>query len=121
MVYLFSNNAYAHQYECDLVKDINNGERGMFSIGISESESAPENNSDVNLKIVLSNDGEKLKEELLSICYVLIAQILGFCKSLNLGLNPDTPSANNVITRVVEGVHIYPFVKGDNNNQASDQ
>lgn len=109
MVYLFSNNPYVHQYESDLVKDINNGERGMFSIGIIESETELQGSLDISLHIILSTGKDKLKEELLSICHVLVAQILGFCKSLNLGLKPDAPSTTNAITRVVQGVHIYPF------------
>jgi len=39
----------------------------------------------------------------------LPAQCLGFYKSLELGLNPDSPSLDGTITRVVEGVTIYPF------------
>jgi tagatose-6-phosphate ketose/aldose isomerase len=38
---------------------------------------------------------------------VLIPQLLGYHLSLRLGLNPDNPSPDGVITRVVEGVKIH--------------
>lgn len=106
IVYLFSNNDYVHQYEVDLVKAINTGEKGIFRIGVSEAANEVPG---VDLAIVLSQDGEKLDEEFLTICSVLPAQILAFYKSLQLGLRPDSPSMNGTITRVVEGVTIYPF------------
>jgi tagatose-6-phosphate ketose/aldose isomerase len=59
----------------------------------------------------VSKNGTTLPEEYLAIISVLPAQMLGFFKSLNLGLKPDTPSASGTITRVVEGVEIYPFTK----------
>jgi tagatose-6-phosphate ketose/aldose isomerase len=108
IVYLLSNNEYVHQYEVDLVKAIDAGEKGIFSIGISETaEKLPA----VDLAIVFSQDGGKLKEEFLTICSVLPAQILAFYKSLQLGLMPDSPSINGAITRVVEGVTIYPYLE----------
>jgi tagatose-6-phosphate ketose/aldose isomerase len=107
LVYLFSNNDYVHQYEVDLVKTINSGEKGLYSIGVYETDGEY---LGIDLKIELSSGGEKIDEEFLSVCSVLPAQILGFFKSLNLGLKPDSPSITGTITRVVEGVTIYPFI-----------
>jgi tagatose-6-phosphate ketose/aldose isomerase len=106
LVYLFSNVDYVHQYEIDLVKAVNTGEKGLYRIGVIESA---EKGLDIDLTIELSNDNRKIDEEFLSICNVLPAQIIGFFKSLNLGLKPDSPSVNGTITRVVEGVTIYPY------------
>ncbi|RYZ24081.1 MAG: sugar isomerase, partial [Chitinophagaceae bacterium] len=50
-----------------------------------------------------------LPDEFFSICSTLPAQLLGFYKSLELGLSPDSPSLNGGIHRVVQGVTIYPF------------
>ena len=41
--------------------------------------------------------------------YVFTAQLLGYYKSLDRGLNPDSPSVSGNIHRVVEGVTIYPY------------
>lgn len=105
LVYLFSNNEYVHLYETDLVKAINGGEKGYHRIGIFESG---KKDLHLDMEIVLSNDEEKIPEEFLSVCCVLPAQILAFFKSINLGLTPDNPSKNGTITRVVQGVTIYP-------------
>ena len=48
-------------------------------------------------------------EDLLSVCSILPGQMLAFYKSMALGFQPDNPSANGAITRVVEGVSIYPL------------
>jgi tagatose-6-phosphate ketose/aldose isomerase len=107
LIYLFSNNEYAHQYEIDLVKSVNEGEKGIYSIGISESHV-----KDIGLDLAIElseDDNVKLNEGFLAICSVLPAQILGYFKSLQLNLRPDNPSENGAITRVVQGVTIYNF------------
>jgi tagatose-6-phosphate ketose/aldose isomerase len=38
---------------------------------------------------------------------ILIPQLLGYHLSLRQGLNPDNPSPDGVITRVVQGVKIH--------------
>jgi tagatose-6-phosphate ketose/aldose isomerase len=109
IVYLFSNSNYVARYENDLVADINRGEKGIYQIGIAESCFGDVYTGQLDMMIQLPCE-EKLSEELISVCNVLPAQILGFLKSLQLGLNPDSPSLSNTITRVVEGVNIYPYV-----------
>lgn len=106
LVYLFSNREYVHPYEVDLIKTINKGEKGLFQIGVTES---PQKDLKLDLMLELSSGNEKIEEEFLSVCSVLPAQILGFYKSLHLGLKPDSPSVNGAISRVVQGVTIYPY------------
>ncbi len=111
LVYLFTNNAYAHRYEVDLVKAINAGEKGLYRIGISES---PVAGLGLDFEIVFrSDDADGVDEEFLAVCSVLPSQILSFFKSLKCGLRPDSPSQNGSITRVVEGVTIYPLPQRD--------
>jgi tagatose-6-phosphate ketose/aldose isomerase len=108
MVYLFSTDPYVIQYEKDLLHSVNGGERGLYSIAVLENDQP---DTDVNLKIVLNSfDNRKIDPDFLPVCDVLVGQILGFYKSLQLGLQPDTPSKSGTITRVVKGVKIYKFV-----------
>ena len=110
IVYLFSNNSYANKYEVDLVKAVASDRKNLCAIGVMEKDiELP----DLNLKIVLSENEKKLDEDFLSIVSVLPAQLLGFFKSLNLGLNPDSPSESGMIHRVVQGVNIYPYENGN--------
>ncbi len=112
LVYLFSSDPYVHQYEADLVRAINEKENFLFSIGIGQDIAEMEN-LNLGLAIDLSSGGSKIPDDFFSICSVLPAQNLGLFKSLFLGLNPDSPSQNGGITRVVQGVNIYPYAKSD--------
>ncbi len=112
LVYLFTNNEYAHRYEVDLVHAINDGEKGLYRIGISEL-AIPELGLDLAITLG-NNDTTPVDEEFLAVCSILPAQILSFFKSLHCGLEPDSPSQNGSITRVVEGVTIYPLPQPDN-------
>ena len=53
------------------------------------------------------NDPEKLPEDFLPVCCVIPGQLIGFYKSLQMGLSPDNPSRSGAISRVVNGVNIY--------------
>jgi tagatose-6-phosphate ketose/aldose isomerase len=106
LVYLFSNDPYVRKYELDLVTAINRTERFLYSIGIGQGMDSA---GDLDLNLSIELGGGRIADDLLSICAVLPAQILGFYKSLKLGLNPDAPSKHGGIHRVVQGVTIYPY------------
>ncbi len=105
---LFSNQPYVLQYEADLIESLNEGQKPLFIAGIIESEK-------IKLRIdklfVLSTIEDKLDEEFLPVCFVLPAQLIGYYKCIQLGLDPDMPSASGAISRVVKGVIIYPYNK----------
>ncbi|MEP6466513.1 MAG: SIS domain-containing protein [Parafilimonas sp.] len=105
VVYFFSNNEYVHQYEEDLTNAMNEGNNAMLCVGISEGHKAINN---VDTQISFGITAEKIDEDFLPVCAILAGQLLGFYKSLQLGLMPDAPSVNGSISRVVKGVHIYP-------------
>jgi len=43
---------------------------------------------------------------------ILIPQLLGYHLSLRIGLNPDNPSPDGIINRVVQGVKIHAAPPG---------
>lgn len=102
--YLFSNEPYASQYERDLVYSMKRGRKPMLEVGVMESK-MPDLPLDYSFS--LSDNGVRLDEEFLTVCSVVPAQLLGFFKSLGLGLQPDSPSASGSISRVVEKFQIY--------------
>jgi len=106
LVFIFSNNPYVQQYERDLVLAMQKGKKALFTIGIFES---PVNGLEFDQEIELSDSGKQLDEELLTVCYILPGQLLGYYKSLALGLKPDAPSESGAISRVVENVTIYKY------------
>jgi len=106
VVFIFSNDPYAWQYERDLVLDIRKGKQPLFTIGLFET---PVNGLVFDLDIQLSDSGSRLEEALLTVCDIIPGQLLGFYKSLALDLSPDNPSVSGAISRVVENVHIYAY------------
>tara|TARA_Y100001980_G_scaffold46355_1_gene30724 strand:- start:170844 stop:171992 length:1149 start_codon:yes stop_codon:yes gene_type:complete len=105
VVYLFSSDPYINQYEMDLVRSIHDTDDKMAEVGIGEVLKQK-----VSLDLTIE-PGKKnqLPEEYFAVCAVLPGQMLGFYRSLALGLSPDSPSVNNAINRVVQGVNIYPY------------
>jgi tagatose-6-phosphate ketose/aldose isomerase len=108
LIYLFSNDPYVYKYEVDLVKSTNRTENFIFSIGVGQCLTEL-GNLNLDLTIDLCTSGNKMPDDFFSICSIIPAQILGFYKSLLLGLTPDSPSKNGGIHRVVQGVTIYPY------------
>ncbi len=107
LIYLFSCDPYVHNYEIDLVKSINQNEKFLFSIGIGQCLS--ELNGQSHLTIDLCRNNKNIPDDYFSVCSIIPAQIIGFYKSIALGLIPDSPSQNGGIHRIVQGVTIYPY------------
>jgi len=109
VIYLFSNDPYVLQYEYDLVRGMRKGKPPRFRLGVAEtSRIAGQVKEDLDLGLAFSEGDPLLDEEFLALCNVVPAQLIGFYKSLSLGLQPDAPSVSGAISRVVEGVVIYP-------------
>ena len=107
LVYLLSDDANVRRYETDLIRQIasNNRVVAMVAVSASPVEVA---GVDFDLEVVL-NGGTEKHGIYGCIPYVFVAQLLGYHKSLAGGLDPDAPSVSGNISRVVEGVTIYPY------------
>jgi tagatose-6-phosphate ketose/aldose isomerase len=103
---LFSNQSYVLNYEIDLLNELSSGQKPLYMAGVIESGTL---NQQLDKLFELSETGVQLDEDFLPVCSVLPAQMIGYFKSLQLGLNPDSPSASGAISRVVKGVVIYPY------------
>ena len=108
LVYSYSNDPYVSKYEIDLVRSINRTEHFSCSIGIGQYTGLHKD-LELDLGIDLRIDEDGISDDLFAICSVIPAQILGFYKSVCLGLTPDSPSRNGGIHRIVQGVTIYPY------------
>ena len=107
IVYLFSNQARPRLYELDLVQSVKETAAGEKSVAIGYG--GDDEQFQFDLSIQFPEAINELPEEFLSVFYVLPAQLIGFYKSLHLGLSPDSPSKTGAISRVVQGVTIYPL------------
>ena len=106
LIYFYSDDAFVRKYEYDLTDQIarENPEIPVLSYG---GDRTAENTISIHLGHVDNNKGLNI------VPYTMIGQLLGYYKSLQLGLNPDNPSVSGAISRVVQGVTIY------NNNALS--
>lgn len=109
IVYLFSNNTHVKRYELDLVQSVVSTCAGEKSIGVGSVYS----DAEFDFELRFPYGVEDIPEDFLSVFYILPAQIIGFYKSMNFGLSPDSPSKSNSISRVVQGVKIYSLFDSD--------
>ncbi len=106
VVYLCSSNTYVQQYEKDLINSIHTEDIALHTLAILEKDTDDISSTS---KITLSKSSTLLDEGLLAIVSVLPAQIIGFYKSVFFNLKPDSPSEKGTISRVVQGVTLYPY------------
>jgi tagatose-6-phosphate ketose/aldose isomerase len=106
VVYLFSADEHVFRYEKDLADEIMSDASHLYTIGIFPNKEFY-SQVDCDLKIDL-NITDNRDADLSLLPYVIPAQLIGLYKSIELALNPDTPSDDGAISRVVKGVHIYP-------------
>jgi tagatose-6-phosphate ketose/aldose isomerase len=107
VVALLSEDPYRRKYEQELLTELHSKQLGLKTVAVC-SQSTGE--LDTLCDYVLEYDPRarlNLDDPVLSPVTVIPGQLLGLFKSLELGLQPDNPSAEGVIHRVVEGVTIY--------------
>ncbi|HWX23968.1 MAG TPA: SIS domain-containing protein [Vicinamibacteria bacterium] len=105
VVCFLSSDTVARAYEIDLLRELNRKQLGLAKAIVGES--IPEEvllPGDLTLECPgLASQGD----DRVPVIDVLVAQVLAFFRSLFLGLHPDAPSPNGVISRVVETFEIH--------------
>jgi tagatose-6-phosphate ketose/aldose isomerase len=104
IVYLLCSDEQVLLYERDLCLSIDADARNTPTVSYNHQIKNLKNSV---LAITFSQPADPLNE-LAFICAALIGQLMGFYHSLYLGLRPDSPSKSGTISRVVQGVTIYP-------------
>ena len=102
MVYLISPREQIRRYELDLVRQIQKTNSVKASVIVCRTD--PGLPSDLCIQLGFEQDMPACYG---CVSYVFAAQMLGLFKSINCGLNPDSPSVSGNISRVVEGVTLY--------------
>jgi tagatose-6-phosphate ketose/aldose isomerase len=98
---LLSSEPTRRLYEVDLVQELRSKKLG-YLVGIG-GPGEHVSGFDAVLPAVLPEAPDDLRTPF----EILIPQLLGYHLSLRLGLNPDNPSPEGVISRVVQGVKIH--------------
>lgn len=100
LVYLFSEDDHVLQYERDLVAELMKSTEIMGTIHVGKTIA-----DDPHKKLSIIFDSNMPGYSIIPT--TLIGQLLGYFKSLALGLDPDNPSVSGAINRVVQGVILY--------------
>jgi tagatose-6-phosphate ketose/aldose isomerase len=98
---LLSNDPVRRNYEADLIRELRAKKIG-YLVGIAEPAES-EGLFDQVIPAVAPRTDDALRTPY----EILGPQLLGYHLSLRIGLNPDNPSPEGVINRVVSGVNIY--------------
>jgi len=98
---LLSNDPVRRLYEIDLIQELRTKRLG-YSVGIAATVDHGSLFDNV-IPAVLPDAPDDMRTPF----EVLIPQLLGYHLSRGIGLNPDNPSPDGVITRVVQGVTIH--------------
>jgi tagatose-6-phosphate ketose/aldose isomerase len=88
----------------DLLEEINRKQLGKLRAVVSPDAT---DHLDHLADNVFSLHAPNLRDEYRAPVDVMLAQSLGLFSSLKLGLQPDCPSPNGAISRVVSHVNIY--------------
>jgi tagatose-6-phosphate ketose/aldose isomerase len=98
---LLSSDAVRRSYEMDLISELRAKKIGHL-VGIADPEET-KGVFDEIIPAVAPREDDALRTP-----YEIVGpQLLGYHLSLNLGLNPDNPSPDGIINRVVQGVRIH--------------
>lgn len=109
VIYL-SDNEYTYKYELDLIKEMVSEKKGNKILAVSNTF-----RSEVKdlVDYYYAFEMMKLENIYLGLGYITIAQMLTIFKSLDLNITPDTPCPSGVVNRVVQGVNLYPYHRGE--------
>jgi tagatose-6-phosphate ketose/aldose isomerase len=88
-------------YEIDLLDELRSKKIG-YLIGIADPE-----NSEGLFDEVIPAIAPQAQDAIRTPYEILGPQLLGYYLSLRIGLNPDVPSPDGIINRVVRGVRIH--------------
>jgi tagatose-6-phosphate ketose/aldose isomerase len=105
VVVMVSNDAHARRYDVDLLQELRRDGVAGRVLALSAQPLAEQPLAD---NVVLS-DALHASDLALCLPYAAFAQSLAYLQSLALGLRPDMPNARGVVSRVVQGVTIYPL------------
>ena len=106
VVCYLSSDPLRRDYELDLVRELHRKRLGLAIVMVGDG--IPKDllrEQDVAVELPgLSEIGD----DQAPVLYVAVGQLLAFSRCLSQGLQPDSPSQNGIINRVVESFPLYP-------------
>ena len=106
MVYILSPDPKVLRYELDLINQVNSNNKVVASVVVCQQKPVELPAGSYHL-CVETGLPQSFPAYYGCVSNIFVAQLLGFYKSIDCGLCPDTPSISGNISRVVEGVTLY--------------
>lgn len=97
---------YVHQYERDITEEVTGFDHYYKVIMAPSKKVLPEH---LKEDCHVYEAGENYTDFELTLIYLVFGQLLACKKSHQLSINPDEPSPNGFINRVVQGVTLYDY------------
>lgn len=108
VVVFLSNDAHTRRYDLDLLAELRREGIAARVIALANRADVPPH-ADTLVLGDGAGSGSLLSDLELCLPYAVFAQALALLRSLSLGLSPDNPNAAGTVSRVVQGVYIYPY------------
>jgi tagatose-6-phosphate ketose/aldose isomerase len=105
VVCFLSSDPTARAYECDLMRELDQKDLGMLKLIVGDDVPA-----DVvrEQDVVIDCPGlADIGDDPSPVVDVVVGQLLGFFRCLQVGLSPDSPSESGVINRVVQSFTLH--------------
>jgi tagatose-6-phosphate ketose/aldose isomerase len=101
-----SGDPYTRKYDLDLLAELKRSmpSESIITVAAAGADQAAD---DPSFWLVEGVDG--VDDAALALPFIVVAQLLGLCFSLDLGYTPDNPFPNREVNRVVQGVSIHPL------------
>lgn len=107
VVVFLCNDPHARRYDLDLTRELAREAVAGRVITVADAQGPAQPPCDLQLPTLA---GAAVASDLaLCLAYAPFAQSLAMLQSLSLGIAPDTPNAAGTVSRVVQGVTIYPW------------
>jgi tagatose-6-phosphate ketose/aldose isomerase len=102
-----SSDAYARQYDLDLLRELCRDNKAAAVVAVSTEPVMIEG---LTHNLLIGNVKDRVTSEVeVALLSVIFAQINALMHSLKLGITPDNPSPAGLVNRVVQGVTLYPY------------
>lgn len=105
IVCFLSSLPLARAYECDLIRELNDKQLGMAKLIFGEK--IPSDLASDDDVVIDCDDLAELGDDNMPVLDVIVGQLLAFFRCLKEGLQPDSPSSDGVINRVVQEFKLH--------------
>ena len=110
VVYI-SDNKYSRLFEIDLIKEMAGQRKGNKIVAVTNGIDEEINELvDYTISYTLNRELDNVE---LGLDYITFAQTLAALKSLSMDITPDNPCPTGEVNRVVQGVTLYPYTRGE--------